>query len=158
MWFFRFGGCTFPRVSGWNWKTYHMYLSYLNIGWEKLFSNWKRKFAYCVLDKKSFTDFSLGILSEEKRIPTLASSRMQRRGTILTGHNQHWETNALKNVNADCLSRLPNSKEKEVSILENNVYLTELHYSPVKSRRALFLVKFIEFTQFSRPKNNTDKK
>ena len=41
------------------------------------------------LIKKSFTDFSLGILSEEKRIPTLASSRMQRRGTILAGHNQH---------------------------------------------------------------------
>ena len=40
----------------------------------------------------------------------------------------------LKNAIADCLSRFFNSKEKEGSILQNDIYLTKLYYSPVKCK------------------------
>ena len=63
------------------------------------------------------------------------------------------------------MSRLPNSKEKEGSILDNDIYLTELSYSTVKceevdgeSLRNPGLSKTMKYTQFGWPENNTDNK
>ena len=75
----------------------------------------------------------LSILSEEKGNRTLASSRIQRWGIISVPFNYTLRYGlSLKNANVHCFSRFPNSGEKEGSILDNNIYLTELYNFPIK--------------------------
>ena len=59
----------------------------------------------------------LGILSEEKGIPTLVFSLIQRWWIILAVYNYILiYKSGLKHADTDYLSRLPNSKDKEGSV------------------------------------------
>ena len=68
--------------------------------------------------------FLLAILSEEKGIPQLAASGLQRWAIILSGYN---------NSNADCLRKFPKDCENDSWKLVNLVFLTDLVESPVTS-------------------------
>ena len=149
MWCFtlRFGGATFPRISRWNWKTYCIYISRTITSDERNYSQIKKESSAIVYTIKKFHQFLYGryftvitdhkpllsILSEEKGNRTLASSCIQRWGIISVPFNYTLRYGlSLKNANVHCFSRFPNSGEKEGSILDNNIYLTELYNFPIK--------------------------
>jgi len=76
----------------------------------------------------------LGILSENKAIPSMTAARIQRWAIILSAYNYTLQyRTGIENGNADFASRFPtdNSCKEETSSITNNILLTELEHSPV---------------------------
>ena len=112
-----------------------------------------------VTDHKSL----LRKLSEEKGIPQLAASRLQRWAIILSGNNYTLKYKTVtSNSNADCLSRFPKDCESDFSKLENLVFLTDLVESPVislevknKSAKDPIISTVMHYIQFGWPTEKT---
>ena len=65
----------------------------------------------------------LGILAENKSIPIMAASRMQRWAIIISACDYSLTHKSGKeNSNADCLGRFPAENKKEQSLLQNKVF------------------------------------
>ena len=76
----------------------------------------------------------LGLLSEDKAIPSMAAARIQRWAIFLSAYNYTLRyKSGLSNGNADCLSRFPADNDSETSKIENVVFLTEVDQSPIAS-------------------------
>ena len=76
----------------------------------------------------------LGLLSEDKAIPSMAAARIQRWAIFLSAYNYTLRyKSGLSNGNADCLSRFPAHNDSETSKIENVVFLTEVDQSPITS-------------------------
>ena len=78
----------------------------------------------------------LGLLSEEKAIPSMAAARIQRWAIIMSTYNYTLKyRSGSENLNADFFSRYPSKDDtNESSIVTNNVLMTELSHSPVTSK------------------------
>ena len=85
----------------------------------------------------------LGLLAEDKPIPSLAAARIQRWAIILSSYDYTLTyKSGATNSNADCLSRLLTAQNVNVSSkLDNVVYLTELDASPVTSEEVSYHTK-----------------
>ena len=83
-----------------------------------------------VTDHKSLLD----ILSEEKGIPQLAASTLERWTVILSGYNYTLKfKTGTSNSSADCLSRFHKDCKNDFSKLESLMFLTDLVESTITS-------------------------
>ena len=79
----------------------------------------------------------LGLLSEEKGIPSMAAAQIQRWAITLTAYNYSLKYRpGFQNSNADLFGRYPlKNTNKESSQLTNQVLLTKLLQSPITSKK-----------------------
>ena len=69
----------------------------------------------------------LGILAENKSIPIMAASRIQRWAIIMSAYDYNLTHKSGKeNCNADCLSQFPAENKKERSLFKNEAFFTDL--------------------------------
>ena len=86
----------------------------------------------------------LGLLAEYKSIPSMAAARIQRWAIILSAYSYKLCYRlGNENNNADCMSRLhfDNESYEKHSVIENNVFLTELIHAPVTAKEVALYTK-----------------
>ena len=84
-----------------------------------------------------FTDHKLllGLFSEQKGIPSMAAAWMQRWAILLSAYNYTLKYHSsAENSNADFFSRFPSNEKDTSSTIKNEIFMTELTYSPVTSK------------------------
>ena len=85
----------------------------------------------------------LGLLAENKAIPSMAAARKQRWAITLSAYNYilKYRPGSL-NSNADFFSRYPSENlNEEQSTITNNIFLTELSHSPITSTEISYYSK-----------------
>ena len=85
----------------------------------------------------------LGLLAENKAIPSMAAARIQRWAITLSAYNYilKYRPGSL-NSNADFFSRYPSENlNEEQSTITNNIFLTELSHSPITSTEISYYSK-----------------
>ena len=85
----------------------------------------------------------LGLLAEYKSIPSMAAARIQRWAIILSAYNYKLCYCSGNENNADCMSRLhfDNESYEKYSVIENNVFLTELIHATVTAKEVALYTK-----------------
>lgn len=108
----------------------------------------------------------LGLLAENKAIPSMAAARIQRWAITLSAYNYtlKYRPGSL-NSNADFFSRYPSENlNEEQSTITNNIFLTELSHSPITSTEISYYSKHdsiislvIEYTLTAWPNKIADR-
>ena len=77
----------------------------------------------------------LGLLSEQKGIPSMAAPLIQHWAILSSAYNYSLKyCSSSENPNADFFSHFPSNEKKSSSSVKNEVFMTELIHAPVTSK------------------------